>query len=132
MFLNVFAPGGEPAGKCSHELACFERLAAEMSAAAPGINHHATTVIATSDEYTQGSPAELCSAPGGGHGALYLQFEAIHAGAHTQLRPGIGAYTLGRIERAAHPSWGPATHVACMNHLEAWWARHPMARLAPE
>jgi hypothetical protein len=96
-----------------------------MSAAAPGINHHATTVIATSDEFTQGSPAELCDAPGGGHGALYRQFAAIHAGAHTRLQPGIGGYTLGRIERSAHPSWGPATHVACMNQLETWWSTHP-------
>jgi len=118
---NVFSPGAEPAGHCSHSVRCFEQLAAEMAAAAPGINAHATTVIATSDEYTQGSPDELCIKPGGGRGALSVQLAALHAGAHTRLQPGLGGYTLGRIERANHPSWGPMTHVACMNHLEAWW-----------
>ncbi len=117
---NVFSPGAEPSGHCSHGVDCFERLAAEMSAAAPGINGHATTVIATSDEFTQGSPYELC----GSHDALYLQLAALHAGPHTRLQPGLGAYTLGRIERANHPSWGPMTHVACMNHLDAWWRHH--------
>ncbi len=123
---NVFSPGAEPAGHCTHSVDCFEQIAAEMSAAAPGINHRAATVIATSDEYTGGSPAELCRAPGGGAGALTRQLAAIHAGDHTRLQPGLGAYTLGRIERVNHPAWGPADHVACMNHLEHWWATHAL------
>jgi len=111
-----------PSGHCNRATSCFEQIAAEMGAAAPNINYRTVTVLGVSDEYNQGAPDALCNG-----GALQDQYAALHAGAHTRLQPGVGAYTLARIERDQHPSWGAAEHAACKRRLDAW-AAWPRAR----
>lgn len=117
---SIKAPATSAPGRCLRSLACFESIADEMRAAVPGINYRTITVLGVSDEYTQGAADALCDAPGGGHGMLYRQYAKLHQGASTKLQPGVGAYTLARIERTNHPAWGATDHVACKNRLDGW------------
>ena len=117
---HVFAPAAEAPGHCNRSTGCFERLAAEMGAAAPGINHRAITVLAISDEFTQGRADSLCERPGGLAGGLYIQYARLHAGTLTGLQPGVAAYTAARVDRRLHPSWGPAEQAACLRRLDGW------------
>ena len=91
-----------------------------MGVAAPNINYRTITVLGVSDEYNQGAPDALCDG-----GALYKQYAALHASARTKLQPGVGAYTLARIERSNHTSWGAVEHAACKRKLDGWtgWPR---------
>lgn len=117
---HVFAPAAETPGHCTRSTDCFERLAAEMAAAAPGVNHRTVTVLAIGDEFTGGRADSLCERPAGGAGALYLQYAHLHAGARTRLQPGVGAYTPARVDRRLHPAWGPAEQAACLRRLDGW------------
>ncbi len=117
---HVFAPAAESPGHCNRSTACFERLAAEMGAAAPGINHRTVTVLAVSDEFSQGRSDSLCERAGGLAGGLYLQYGRLHAGTLTGLQPGVGAYTPARVDRRLHPWWGPAEQAACLRRLDGW------------
>lgn len=117
---HVFAPAAESPGHCNRSTACFERLAAEMGAAAPGINHRSITVLAISDEFNQNRSDSLCTRAGGLAGGLYIQYGRLHAGSLTRLQPGVGAYTPARVDRRLHPAWGPAEQAACLRRLDGW------------
>jgi hypothetical protein len=117
---HVFAAAAESPGHCNRSTDCFGRLAAEMGAAAPGINHRTITVLAISDEFNQARADSLCERPGGLAGGLYMQYARLHAGALTGLQPGVGAYTPARVDRRLHPSWGPAEQAACLRRLDGW------------
>lgn len=117
---HVFAPAAESPGHCTRSTACFERIAAEMGAAAPGINHRTVTVLAISDEFNQGRSDSLCTGAGGLAGGLYIQYGRLHAGSLTRLQPGVGAYTPARVDRRLHPAWGPAEQAACLRRLDGW------------
>ena len=117
---HVFAPAAEEPGHCNRSTACFEALAAEMGAAAPGVNHRTITVLAVSDEHSQDRADSLCERAGGGPGALHLQYARLHAGTLTRLQPGVGAYTPARVDRRRHPSWGPAEQADCLRRLDGW------------
>ena len=117
---HVFAPAAESPGHCTRSTGCFERIAAEMGAAAPGINHRSITVLAISDEFNQGRIDSLCERAGGLAGGLYIQYGRLHAGSSTRLQPGVGAYTPARVDRRLHPSWGLAEQAACLRRLDGW------------
>jgi hypothetical protein len=117
---HVFQPAADEPGHCNRSPDCFERLAAEMGAVAPGINHRTVTVLAVSDEFNQNRSDSLCERPGGLAGALHIQYARLHAGEHTRLQPGAGAYTPARVDRRLHPSWGPAEQAACLRRLNGW------------
>ncbi len=117
---QVFVPAAEEPGHCNRSTDCFERLAAEMGAAAPGINHRTITILAVSDEFTQGRSDSLCERAGGLAGGLTIQYARLHSGTLTRLQPGVGAYTLARVDRRLHPSWGPAEQSACLRRLDGW------------
>ncbi|HEY5924622.1 MAG TPA: hypothetical protein VIV11_23245 [Kofleriaceae bacterium] len=121
---DVFAPVTQTNGRCQRSTRCFEQLAAELGSVAPNINYRTITVLGVSDEYNQGATNALCEGPTGLAGALFKQYSTLHQGARTRLQPGVGAYTLARIDRENHPSWGATDHVACKNRLDAWtWPR---------
>lgn len=115
----------EEPNDCLRDLGCLESLAAEMGRAAPGINHRALTLLGVSDVYTGGRADALCDAPGGTRGGLYTLYARLHAGAHTRLQPGVGAYSPTRVRGGA--TWGPTEQAACLVRLNAW-ARWPDAR----
>ena len=117
---QVFAPAAESPGHCNRATGCFERIAAEMGAAAPGINHRSITVLAVSDEFSQNRIDSLCERVGGQAGGLYIQYGRLHAGTLSRLQPGVGAYTPARVDRRLHPSWGPAEQAACLRRLDGW------------
>ncbi|HEY8144009.1 MAG TPA: hypothetical protein VIG06_15090 [Kofleriaceae bacterium] len=117
---HVFAPAAESPGHCNRSADCFERIAAEMGAAAPGINHRSITVLAISDELSQSRSDSLCERAGGLAGGLYIQYARLHAGTLTRLQPGVGAYTPARVDRRLHPSWGPAEQSDCLRRLDGW------------
>lgn len=117
---QVFAPAGEAPGHCNRSTDCFERLAAEMGAAVPGVNHRTVTILAIADEFNQSRSDSLCERAGGLAGGLYIQYARLHAGTLTRLQPGVGAYTPARVDRRLHPSWGPAEQAACLRRLDGW------------
>ena len=117
---EVFVPAAEEPGHCNRSTGCFERLAAEMGAAAPGINHRSITILAISDEFSQSRSDSLCERPGGLAGGLYIQYARLHGGTITRLQPGVGAYTPARVDRRLHPSWGPAEQADCLRRLDGW------------
>jgi hypothetical protein len=117
---HVFAPAAESPGHCNRSPGCFERIAAEMGAAAPGINHRSITVLAISDEFSENRADSLCERADGLAGGLYVQYARLHAGTLTRLQPGVGAYTPARVDRRLHPSWGPAEQAACLRRLDGW------------
>lgn len=117
---HVFAPAAESPGHCTRSTGCFEQIAAEMGAAAPGINHRSITVLAISDEFSQSRADSLCERAGGLAGGLHVQYARLHAGTLTRLQPGVGAYTPARVDRRLHPSWGPAEQSACLRRLDGW------------
>ena len=116
----VFAPAAETPGHCTRSTDCFESIAAEMGAAAPGINHRSITVLAIADEFNQNRIDSLCEREGGLAGGLYVQYGRLHSGTLTRLQPGVGVYTPARVDRRRHPAWGPREQAACLRRLDGW------------
>jgi hypothetical protein len=115
----VFKPGAETPGHCTRRTACFEELAKRFEQVAPGINRRTITILGLSDLYSQSSPSALCAKPGGGAGALYLQYAALHQGALTRQQPGAGGYTLADVSNAGFSALDQAR---CLHDLNLWSA----------
>jgi hypothetical protein len=82
-------------GHCSHNVDCFQSLAAETERVAPGINARTITVIATHDQYTHRSGLALCGSETRS-GALASEYAALRAGQCTDQQHGVGFYSLTR------------------------------------
>ena len=127
---DVLSPQAEQPGRCTHSTGCFEKLATELEATAPGAAGRSITILGTSDAWNQGSASANCTAPGGGHGALYDQYAALHSGKLTSKQPGVGAYSLGGATAAG--SFTPLAQAQCLRALDAYSAwPHGTGKTAP-
>jgi hypothetical protein len=127
---DVFSPQPEQPGRCTRSTACFEKLAAELEAVAPGAAGRAITILGTSDGWNEGTSSANCTTPTGGHGALYDEYAALHAGHLTSKQPGVGAYSLGGATQAG--SFTPLGQAQCIHALDHWSAwPHATGKNAP-
>ncbi len=126
---DVFTPQPDQPGRCVGSTACFERLASQLEAVAPGAAGRAITILGTGDAWNQGSASANCTTPRGGHGALYDEYAELRAGKLTSKQPGVGAFSLGGA--TASGGFTPLAQAQCMHKLDGWPWPHAAGTTAP-
>lgn len=118
---DMLSPRNLPNNCPTQGAVCFRRIASGLDSAVSGINGRTITLLGVSDTYNTPSRSDsLCDTPTGGHGSLYRQYAALHAGPFSRVQPGIGGYALADVDGGR-----TLAQARCLNRLNQW--RFPRA-----
>jgi hypothetical protein len=118
---DMISPRNLPNNCPTQGAVCLRRIASGLDSAVSGINGRTITLLGVSDDYNTPSRTDsLCDTPSGGHGSLYRQYAALHAGPFSRVQPGIGGYALADVGAGR-----TLAQARCLNRLNQW--RFPRA-----